>query len=86
MRKSIIQPNYDIMLKSSISALKILYGEYKKAVNESIRWTGYDDNGDFFVLSGQEERARKVTELEAQIIELKKHIDGMKQMRKERGE
>ena len=56
----ILEPNYQMLLDSAIYALKDTYTQYKKAINNCYKWTWIDDNGDFVILAGYEERNAKV--------------------------
>lgn len=69
------KPNYELMLKRAIGSLQNVYEEYKKAVHASIKYTFINDNGEFCVLGGQEERQVKVENLNQQLLRLKNQIE-----------
>lgn len=62
--------NLEMQKYSIICALQSTYAEYKKAISKSIQYTGYDDNGEFYVIAGQEERNARVKQLEEDLIRL----------------
>lgn len=62
--------NFEMQKYSIICALQSTYAEYKKAISESIQYTGYDDNGDFYVIAGQEERNARVKQIEEDLIRI----------------
>lgn len=71
--------NYKAILESTISALQETYTQYKKAYYESIRWTWYDKDGEFCILSGQDERNDKLDELGQEVIRLRNEVLRLKQ-------
>lgn len=76
--KEILEPNKELLLKSYISAIQTAYTGYKKALNEYMRYTGYDNDGDFFMLNGAEIRAKRLDGLLEDIKSLKIKIDALK--------
>ena len=84
----IVEPNYQMLLNSAISALQDTYSQYKKAMNESLRWSFVNNDGEFCILGGYEERQAKIDELSREILrlqfkikELKECIDGCEKER-----
>ena len=69
-RRTKAKQNFEMQKYSIICALQSTYAEYKKAIYKSIQYTGYDDNGEFYVLAGQEERNARVKQLEEDLIRL----------------
>lgn len=78
-----IQKYLEMQKYSIICALQSTYAEYKKAIAKSIQYTGYDDNGEFYVIAGQEERNARVKQLEEDLIRLLHRLavikDGIKE-------
>ena len=58
-----ITPNYEILKQSTVHAMITTYSEWKKAVNDSLRYSWIDIDGNICVLEGQEERNKKAQEL-----------------------
>ena len=69
-RRTKAKQNFEMQKYSIICALQSTYAEYKKAISKSIQYTGYDDNGEFYVLAGQDERNARVKQLEEDLIRL----------------
>ena len=62
------EPNYKILYDSAVCSLQIAYKEYKKALMDNIKWTWIDDEGKFCVLSGHEERQKKIEDLARKMV------------------
>ena len=45
--KKVIQPNYEIMLKSHISNVQNAYSEYKKAMSDYLRYSFIGSDGSY---------------------------------------
>lgn len=76
-------PDYELLFKSAVSSLKQTYGDYKKAMIESIRWTWYGQDGNYcemdFVRENREKAHRlwyEVDRLKAQVEEYRKLMEG----------
>lgn len=65
-----ITPNYEIQKQSVVFNLKDTYSKYVKAVHKSLQYAGFNANGDFYVLDGQEERNAEVKRLEKEMMRL----------------
>lgn len=65
-----LTPNYKIMFDSAVCALQQAYKEYRKSVMDNLKWTWIDNNGEFVILDGAEERNRKIKELEYEVVRL----------------
>jgi len=81
----ILEPNYQMMLDSTVVALRQAYKDYKEAVIKNLQLTWYDDNGVFTVLHGVEERnkdiadrAKEITRLMFKVEELKQMVDNLR--------
>lgn len=74
-------PNYDLMFKSAVYALQIAYAEYKKAVIEELRWTFFDNEGHFSVLSEYEKRAKKTNDAEKEVVRLREEVDKLRELK-----
>lgn len=71
-------PNYNLMFESAVSALQNAYTEYKKAVGEELRWTFFDTDGQFGILSGYEDRAKRTKDAEAEVVRLRCEVDRLR--------
>ena len=74
-------PNYKLMFESAVYSLQVAYTEYKKAKQEELRWTFFDNKGQFSILAGYEERRKRVEKAEvevARLMQLVKEYDVMK--------
>lgn len=63
-------PNYHLMLRSAITGLQNAYSEYKEARIEAIRGAFIDEDGRMAILSGYEERQKRIERAEAEIVRL----------------
>ena len=75
------KPNYDLLFKSAVYELQMKYADYKKAVAESLKWTFYDDEGNFCILSGWAERNEKIVSLEKQITVANAEVEKYRRLR-----
>ena len=72
-------PNYEILKLSCISALKQTYSDCVEAIYNDLRFTGFDDDGNYFVLEGAEERDKKISDLRQEIERLLFKLDEIKE-------
>lgn len=71
---TMIEPNYEVLFKSAVTALQVDYGKLKAAQIEAIKWTFVDSDGHFYELAGCEERRKQVVEFENRVAEDLKEI------------
>lgn len=71
-------PNYQLMFESAVGALQNAYAEYKKATAEKLRWTFFDNDGNFCILDGFEERQKRVHEAEKEVARLMKEVEELR--------
>lgn len=71
-------PNYELMFESAVSALQTAYTEYKEAVNEELRWTFFDSDGQFGILSGYADRAKRTNDAEREVMRLRCEVDRLR--------
>ena len=81
--KHIPTPNLEMKKSAIIAGLQNTYSLYKKAINRSFEFTWFDDNGNFCVLDGQEERNNKVIELKADLARLQYELEAVRNEIKE---
>ena len=74
-------PNYELLYKSAVFALQDTYRQYKKAINNCLKWTFIDDSGNFCILAGYEERNAKVEELSREIVRLQFKVKELKEVK-----
>ena len=72
------KPNYDMLIDSIICGLRTTYNEYKKACTDWYKFTWINDEGDFTILAGWEERAAKIEELSDEMNRLQDRLDEVK--------
>ena len=77
-KKKEISPNYQLMLDMAIQSLRYAYIDYKRALQKEIGFSGVDHDGNFWCLSGFEERNKKLDELRNNIIRIKFKVDELK--------
>lgn len=70
MKTKDIEPNHEIVFRSSVIALQDAYKKYKKLLNEYMKYTFYDDNGRFCIMSGYEERAKDFEKAKEKWVQL----------------
>ena len=70
-----LTPNYEIQKQSAVFSLQDAYRRYKNAIIDSLKWTWIDDDGNYAILKGAEERSAKIKELEKEVIRLKFKVD-----------
>ena len=75
------KPNYDLLFKSAVYGLQRTYTDYKIAMAEYVKWTWYDDDGHFCILSGRESRAEKVRDLEKKLILVNAEVEKYRRLR-----
>ena len=85
-RRTKAKQNFEMQKYPIICALQSTYAEYKKAISKSIQYTGFDDNGEFYVMEGQEERNAKVKQIEEDLIRLQHQLAVIKNEIKESGD
>lgn len=78
MKKKQPEPNLQLILKSAISALQDTYKNYKTAIINDLQCSWYSDNGELIFLSGVEERKKKITDLEKEVVRLQVKVDEIK--------
>lgn len=61
------EPNYTRLFESSVIALQSTFSEYKKALNDCLKWQFFNNEGEFCVAGGYGERAEKVVYLAKEI-------------------
>ena len=72
------EPNLQIMLKTTISALQITYKNYITAIIKHLQYSWYSDDGEFTILAGAEERKKKIEDLGKEIVRLQVIVDEIK--------
>ena len=75
--KTILEPNYEIQFKSAVLGLQTAYNEYRKSINNYLKWTGYNDSGKFYTHSGHADRANAVKKWGDEVSRRKAIFDGM---------
>ena len=75
--KAILEPNSEIQFKSAVLGLQIAYNEYRQAINDYLKWTGYNDSGIFYTYSGHVNRANAVKKWEAEVSMQKAIVERM---------
>jgi hypothetical protein len=70
--------NLQFILKSAISALQVVYKDYKNAIIEDLRCSWYSDDGEFAFLAGAEERKKKIEDLGKEVTRLHFEVDKIK--------
>lgn len=75
--KIILEPNSETQYQSAVAALQIAYNEYRRAVNNYLKWTGYNDSGKFYTYSGHADRANAVKKWGDEVLRQKTIVDGM---------
>ena len=78
--------NYTLLKSSCVTALKQTYADYIKAVYNDLRFTGFDNDGNYFVLDGKEERIKKINDLRQEIERLLIKLDEIKEEIEKDGE
>ena len=71
-------PNYNIMFQSAVGALQTAYEEYKKARVEQLRWTFFDNDGNFCFLDRYKERKERVDNAEENVARLLKEVEKLR--------
>ena len=71
-------PNYELLLSSTITSLKIAYSKYKNAVISSLEWTWIDSDGSFVILAGAEERNENISKLWKEVQRLQFKVEEIK--------
>lgn len=74
-------PNYQLMFESAVGALQLAYAEYKKARHEQLRWTFFDNDGNFAFLDGYKERKERVDEAEKEVARLMQVVKELRERR-----
>lgn len=74
-KQMIIEPNYEILFNSHVSALQYAYTEYKKQIRKYLGCTGYTDDGYFFTLSGSDKIAKKANDALKEVERLKHEVE-----------
>ena len=74
-------PNYQLMFEGAVTALQIAYSEYKKATTENLRWTFFDNDGNFCILDGFEERQKRVREAEKEVERLMEEVSRLRDLK-----
>ena len=72
-------PNYEMLYVSTLASLKDTYSKYKNAAVECIKWTFVNDDGEFTVLEGYDERAEKAKELHEEVLRLRFRLKELKE-------
>lgn len=72
------EPNLQLILKSTISALQVAYKNYKTAIIKDLQCSWYSDNGEFTFLAGVEERKKKIADLGKEVVRLQVKVDEIK--------
>ena len=75
------KPNYDIMFENAVYSLQMAYSEYKKARTEQLRWTFFDNDGNFAFLDGYKERKERVDEAEKEVARLMQVVKELRERR-----
>lgn len=76
----IIEANLEMKLKSAITGLQAAHNEYRNALYDYHRWTGFDDKGNFFTLNGHESRWKRLRYCQEALAQQKFIVDGIKAM------
>ena len=72
------EPNLQLILKSTISALQVTYKDYKTTIIKDLQCSWYSDNGEFTCLAGVEERKKKIADLGKEVVRLQVKVDEIK--------
>ena len=63
-------PNLEVMLRSAVVALQQEHEKLKNAMIQNIRCSWINNNGDFVVYDGLEERKEKIRALKSEVLRL----------------
>lgn len=74
-------PNYDVMFESAVYSLQLAYAEHKKAVREELRWTFFNNDGNFCFLDGYAERRKKTQETKKEVKRLMNLVNELRERR-----
>lgn len=80
-----IEQDYDIVFNSSVCALQQAYNKYKRLLNDYMKYTFYDNNGCFSIVSGYEDRAGSIMQAEKEWKRLVHEVEHYRQKVSERG-
>lgn len=75
------KPNYDMLFQSAIYELQRTYAEYKITMAECLKWTWYDDDGKFCILSSLKSRRDKINSLEKKLILVSAEVEKYRELR-----
>lgn len=77
------EQNRKLQLQAALNGLQVAYNEYQNAICDYYKWTGYNDDGELYVLDGHEERLARwcycqevLARQEAIVEEIKAIIEG----------
>lgn len=73
--KKIIEPNCEIQFKSAVLGMQTAYNELRKAINDYLKWAGYNDSGKFYTYSGLADRANAVKKWGDEVSKRKAIVD-----------
>ena len=74
--KTILELHREIQFKSAVLGLQIAYDKCRKAINDYLKYTGYNDNGEFYTYSGHADRANAVRKWADEVSRQKAIVDG----------
>ena len=73
------EPNYDILFRSAVESLRIAHSKYKKLIQDFYRWIIVDEDGNFAILDGYEERASDISEVYQEVVRLKNLVEELRE-------
>lgn len=74
--KTILEQHREIQFKSAVLGLQIAYDKCRKAINDYLKYTGYNDNGEFYTYNGHADRANAVKKWADEVSRQKAIVDG----------
>lgn len=74
-------PNYQLMFESAVGALQIAHEEYKKATAEELRWTFFDNDGNFCFLEGYEKRQKRTEDAKKEVARLLREVERLRELK-----
>lgn len=75
MTRKKTEPNYELLFKSSVTALQTAYGEYKKVRVKEIRYSWFADDGTYTEMDCVRELRIKASEYLHDVERLKKEVE-----------
>lgn len=76
-----LKPNYQILFDSAVHGLQTAYNDYKKVIMEDLKWTWYDDVGNFCFFGDAKARKERIANAEKDVRYMQEEVEKYRRLK-----